>query len=319
MRRIKPKGLLLVQHPHMTNKFLAILIGLAFSAHAQNYIDPIKLYYSTSPSHFKGDNSGQSTAINEIGTELLIPFPIENGHAIITGLNVEQTSLRPHPNSPTLNLYTINPRVGMNIKHSEKWTGLYVLLPQIASDLKRLDGDDMQLGGISILTYTKRKNLKYKVGAYYNSALYGPALFALAGFYYQSPSENWTFDFSLPVYADIQRKLTDKWSSGIRFDAMLRSYYINEPILSSDNEYIVKSTQELFLYTEYSISKNFVAAIKVGHSILRSYRMFAEGDKVDLAFTGINFGNNRTQLNSDITDGPILQLRLHYRFHLEDQ
>src|SRR5690606_17227013 len=100
---------------------------------------------------------------------------------------------------------------------------------------------------------------------------------------------------------------------------MLRSYYLNEPLFDTGDEYIVKSTQELFGYLNYSPDKNLVLMLKIGHSFFRHYRMYDADEKVDFVFTGARFGDDRTQLNHDQTNNFILQLRFHYRFFLDDQ
>lgn len=285
---------------------------------AQEFIDPIKLYFATSPgTGYKGIDG--TTSINEYGVDILVPRPFGNGHAWILGAQAELTTLNPEPGYKNVNLYTVSPRLGVLLEHSKKWKGQYVLLPQLASDLKGFGANDLQLGGIAIVSYTNSKNTQYRFGGYYNSALYGPAVFAILGFYHQSPSKRWTWDFRLPIDADVNYKINNTFSTGVRFDAMLRSYYLNEPLFNTGNEYIVKSTQELFGYLNYSPSKNWVVMLKVGHSILRHYRMFNAEDKVKFVFTGATFGDDRTRLNHDQKDNFILQLRLHYRFFLEDQ
>lgn len=285
---------------------------------AQEFIDPIKLYYSTSPGTGYDGTSG-TTSINEYGADILIPRPFGDGNAFILGAYGELTTLQPAPNSEVVNLYALSPRIGVVLKHNEKWSGQYILLPQIASDLKAFGWNDVQMGAIGIVSYKKSESTQYRFGAFYNSALYGPAVFVVAGFYHKAPGSRWTLDFRLPIDADINYKINDKLSTGTRLDVMLRSYYLNEPLFAGGDEYIVKSTQEPFLYLNYSPKKNFVFTFKVGHSAFRHYRMFKTDQKVDFMFTGIGIGDNRTQLNPDQKDNFIFQLRFHYRFFLNDQ
>ncbi len=299
----------------ITTLFMTLVIPMLYS---QEYIDPLKLYFATSP-NTGYDGADGTTSINEYGGEIMVPRPFGDGHAVILGVHTELTTLMPEPNTEVLNLYTIGPRLGVLWQHNEKWSGQYVLLPQIASDLKGFGWNDVQMGAIGIVSYKKSERTQYRFGAFYNSALYGPAVFAVLGFYHKSENKKWTWDFRLPIDADINYKINNKFSTGIHFDAMLRSYYLNDPLFNSSNEYIVKSTQEPFLYMNYSPAKNFVFMLKLGHSAFRHYRMFDTDDKVDFVFTGATFNDNRTQLNHDQKDNFILQLRFHYRFFLDDQ
>lgn len=286
---------------------------------AQEYVDLLKLSYSVSPNN-QFDSTDQSTTIHEYSAEALVPIPLKNGNAIITGLVYEQQTLRPGPSVPEpIKLHVINPRLGINWNHNEKWSGQYLVLPQIASDLTEpLAGHDFQMGAIALLSYKKSKDFHYRFGAYYNSALYGPGTFLIAGFYYKSPNEKWTFDFTLPIWADINYKISDSWSVGIRQDDMLRSYYLNDPLFTNDDEYIVQLTPNTFAYLQLAVAKNYIFQFKVGHSIGRHYRVFNVGDQIDLGFTGININDDRNQLSTDFENGLIFQFRFHYRFFLKD-
>ena len=303
----------------MSRIHILLLVVLSVSlVSAQEYIDPIKIYSATSPNTgYKGANG--TTSINEYGVDILVPRPFGDGNAWILGAFGELTTLEPEPNTKVINLYALSPRIGVVLKHNEKWSGQYILLPQIASDLKAFGWNDVQMGAIGIVSYKKSESTQYRFGAFYNSALYGPAVFVVAGFYHKAPGSRWTFDFRLPIDADVNYKINQQLSAGARLDVMLRSYYLNEPLFAGGDEYIVKSTQEPFLYLNYSPKKNFVFTFKVGHSAFRHYRMFKTDQKVDFMFTGLGIGDNRTQLNHDQKDNLIFQLRFQYRFFLDDQ
>lgn len=302
-------------------KKLLLLLFFSFfnlSAFAQEFIDLAKFYYTFSPNN-GFDSTDQKTNIIDYGAEFLIPIPLKNGNAIITGLAIEQLNLRPDPSIVNpISLYNVNPRIGMNIVHNKRWTGQYILLPQIASDLKGdgLKGHDMQLGMLAVLSLKKSADFQYRIGLYYNSALYGPGGFLIAGLYYQNKKKNFSIDMALPIWADINYKLNSNLSGGLRLDAMIRSYYLNQPYFGTTDEYITRLTPDLYAYVQYNIAKNYVFQFKVGHSVLRGYRMFEVDDKVDLSFSGINFGDDRTQLNTNVKDGFMFQVRFHYRFYL---
>lgn len=284
---------------------------------AQQFVDLAKVYYSTSPyNHF--ENSTQTSHITEFGGEVLLPVVLKNEQVILTGLAFDKTTVKPGIDKSPIELYTINPRIGASLKHSEHWGGQYVLLPQIASDLQGpLTMDDVQLGIIGVLNYNHRKNLSYRFGAYYSTSLTGPGIFVIAGFYYQNPNARWTFDFTMPVWGDVNYKISERWSAGLRYDGMVRSYYLHEPPFTDGGEYLVKLSPEIYGYLQLAVAKNYILQLKVGHSIGRSYRVFENGDRIDLGFTGLNFGDKRKQLNTDFEDGFIFQLRLHYRFFLK--
>ncbi len=292
---------------------------LATLASAQNYIDLAKLYHTTSPNN-KFDTTNQTSGMTEMGGEILVPVPLKNGNALIFGFAYEESKLTPGPQlKDPIKLYLINPRLGINWKHNEKWAGQYILLPQISSDLGgKLQGHDFQLGAIGIVNYKKNDNLTYRFGAYYNGALYGPGTFLIGGFYYHKAESRWTFDFMLPIWADINFNINDVFSLGLRQDDMLRSYYLNNPAFTNEDEYLVELSPDTYFYLQTAIAKNYIFQFKIGHSIGRSYEVYNVGDKIDLGFSGINFGDNRNKLSTDFADGLIFQMRFHYRLFLDD-
>src|SRR5690606_28317292 len=156
-------------HPAYFMKAVITLFAvLSFSVlHSQEFIDPLKLYFATSPNTGYEGADG-TTSINEYGMEVMVPRPFGDGHALILGVHAELTTLMPEPNTEVLNLYTISPRLGVLWKHNEKWSGQYVLLPQIASDLKAFGSNDVQMGAIGIVSYKKNEQTQYRFGAFYN-------------------------------------------------------------------------------------------------------------------------------------------------------
>lgn len=319
MKGIKIHGLIISQTYMLKHSAIIVLLMLAGTVRGQNFIDLAKLYYTHSPNN-SFDTTSQASDMTEVGAEILVPIPLKNGNAIITGLAYEKATLRPGPQvAKPVDLYLINPRIGINWVHNSKWTGQYIVLPQISSDLEgKLQGHDFQLGAIGIANYKKTEHLTYRFGAYYNGALYGPGTFIIAGFFLQKPESRWTFDFMLPIWADINYRLTDVWSIGLRQDDMLRSYYLNKPLFTNSDEYLVELSPDTYLYLQAAIAKNFILQFKVGHSIGRSYRVYNVGDKIDLGFSGINVGDDRNELSTDFADGLIFQVRFHYRFFLDD-
>lgn len=296
-----------------------VLLLLSHGLFAQDYVDLLKVYYTYSPNN-TFDTTAQTSDMTEAGAEILIPIPLKNGNALLTGLMFEQSSLKPGPqlNEP-IQLYVINPRLGINWVHNKKWSGQYILLPQISSDLDGpLQKHDFQLGGIGLVNYKKSDRLSYRFGAYYNGALYGPGTFLIAGFYYTSPNQKWTFDFTLPIWADINYRLSESFSLGLRQDDMLRSYYLNDPLFTDNDEYLVELSPDTYLYLQWALAKNFIFQFKIGHSLGRSYKVFNVGDEIDLGFSGLNFGDDRNELSTDFSDGLIFQMRFHYRIFLAD-
>lgn len=296
---------------------LVCVIGIEINCMGQEYLDLAKTWFTTSPGNEYEDAEGESD-IQTFGLDITMPFPLKNGNAIVTGLQYERTSL----NLSTTQFgaldfsYTIL-RLGMNIKHNDKWDGTYLLMPRISSDDMGFDSRDFQLGGLLLWKYTKNKNYKYKLGLYYNGEIESPFMLPLFGMYYLSDNRKFEMNLTLPVTADFNYKWNDWFATGLEFYAMSNSYAIHNPIFQSDNEYLNREIQNLSVYTQFSINKSFVLQAKVGTSIGRDFRVHKDGEDIDFRLPLVYFGDNREQLNPKYGDGLIFNLTARYRYFLD--
>jgi len=147
-------------------RFLALLTFLLYasSTQAQNYVDVLKIHFgSTLPAQF--ENSEEESTIQTLDVSLTYPIKMSERFALLTGVDFGRyhLDLFPHQQTPTT-LYSTTLKVGANIRHSEKWSGTYILLPKLVADYKRLEGADFQMGGAVLLKYNMKDNLALKLG-----------------------------------------------------------------------------------------------------------------------------------------------------------
>ncbi|TXB65478.1 hypothetical protein FRY74_08635 [Vicingus serpentipes] len=298
-----------------------LLVVLLFSVlplftFTQNYIDLVKFSYSATPENkIKDDtlNLNSKTQLIDFGIDLTAPIVLKNKNVFISGVVYEQTNLK---TAKTNNLiYTINPKIGYKTNHSENFSSTIILLPKLSSDLKKINGNHFQIGGLALFEKTKTKNFKYKFGAYYNHELFGPFAVPLLGFYYKSENQKFEANFTLPVYAGLNYRLKSWLNSGISFNSFVRSFYIGDV----QNQYLVKTSNEIFALLQlHSKTTHLIIEPQVGYSVGRSYRVYDSSDKVDFGFSAFKFGDDRKQLNQDFEDGLIFKVRLLYRFMIEN-
>ncbi len=291
---------------------------LSLSGYAQNYVDIAKIYYANTPYNtFNGTNEGSN--VEEFSLDLLYPIKLKNDNAFITGVFTEAIRTRVSPaNSNLTSVYTINPKIGMSIKHSEKWSGTYVFLPKIASDLKAFGSDDLQFGAFGLLKYKKNKNLNYKLGLYYNGELFGPLFVPLFGLYYLSPNKKFETNLTLPIAGDANYALKSWVKVGVNYFGLVRSYNLNAPYDGDPNVYLAKTTNEVFGYLQFHFGKSVLLQTKVGYSIGRNYSVYDDADKISWALSAIKLGDEREALNPEFENGMVVRLNLIYRFHLEE-
>lgn len=297
-------------------KLLALFLfsNLGFLS-AQNYVDLVKINYAATPFNSYDSLNGIKTQLQEFSTDITLPIVLDSTKTLLTGVLFEQISLVNQPSSQNT-FYTINPKIGLNYKHSEKITGTYLFLPKIASDLQEgLNQKHFQFGGIALYNIKKSSNFKYRFGAYYNQELFGPFVVPLLGFYYQSKNKKLEANFTLPVSADLNYQLIKNIKAGLNFNAIVKSFYASD----FNNNYITKTTNELFAYLQINFpSYRVLIEPQIGYSVGRSFRIYDTDDKLDFKLSAFKFGTDQKPLNYDFKDGLIFKIRLAYRFMLEN-
>ncbi len=298
--------------------YLCILLGLFFiSANAQDYLDLVKFSYSnTNTNQFL--NSIEKSSVETIKLQMNFPIVLNQKNTLLTGLKTSRTQLKLDPNiANNFKFYFVGVELGIHQVYSEKWTATYLLLPNIASDLKEISNRDFQIGLLALFNYTKRKNLRYKFGLYGHTEFYGPLIVPLLGLYYTSRNQDWEFDLTLPIMAEVNYKLSEKLTVGVNFDGLGSTYNLKRSYLISNNTYLAKTSNELFSFLRFQFDKSFYLKANVGYSFFRSYKVYDKNDKVDLSIASVYFGDARTPLNTKFKDGAILKIGLIYRVYFD--
>lgn len=287
------------------------------TANAQNYFDIGSISYANTPSN-KFENSSEQTGVEELELKLNFPVVIDEKNVLLTGLYANRIQVKLDPDfSGNTNLNTIGLVLGLNHTYSEKWSATYMILPKISSDLNELSGKDFQLGLLSLFNYTKRSDLKYKIGLFANTERYSLSLLPLLGLYYQSPDKKLEANLTLPISADVNYQLFEKTKVGLNFDGLGSSYNVNKRLYIDKDTYAVKSSNELFAYLMFQLGTSFYVKPKLGYSIFRTYKVFENNDKVDFSVGPFYMGDNRTQLNTNFEDGAIFKIEMVYRVHFD--
>lgn len=297
----------------MKKSFSIFLLLFVHWAYGQKYVDLARVYYSNSAQN-NFENSDSSTRVMEFGVDLTGPIVINDKRVILTGLFYEQTQAKLYPDQPEQAMNILGLRAGISITHSDTWTGSYILVPKIASDFNSIDGNDFQIGAIALLKYNKQENMNYKLGMYYNAEFFGPLFIPLFGLYYQSANKKFETNLTLPFQADANYQLNKHLHTGMNFNGQVRSFRLSEIPERSTEGYVVKSANELFSYLRINLTRQLLVHLKAGYTLGRSYRVFEEGDKVSFASILVRVGDDRTQLNTDFSDGFVYQAGLVFRF-----
>jgi len=294
-------------------KWIIPCIMVAVNAFGQKYVDIARFHYSNSAENYFA-NSDSSTRIKELGLDFTFPVLINTSDAILTGLIYERIQTRLFESEPEETFSVIGLRAGISKKHSENWSGTYILIPKLASDFESISAKDFQIGVIALMKYTKREDLNYKVGVYYNSELFGPLIVPLFGLYHLSSNKKLETNLTLPFLADVSYKLHERLNIGVNFFGQVRSYHLYELPESGKNGYVVKASNDLSTYLKFNLNRQLSIQTRLGYSIGRSYRVYDESEKITVGSILIKIGDDRQQLNTDFSDGFVFQVSVLYRF-----
>lgn len=222
----------------MKNSFLLfVLVLLANSAISQNYVDLAKFDYATSSTN-TFDTGTATTSLQEINADLTIPLVINDNFTVLTGATYEGTTATFNPGRAEETLTGITLKLGANLKHNNKLSGTYMLLPKISSDLKETSSNDFQVGAVVLMKYAKNDHFNYKFGLYANNELFSPFVVPIFGFYYLNPTEKFEAKVLLPLAADLNYTIANNTRVGLNFRGQIRTYNLNTPIGTESSRYI---------------------------------------------------------------------------------
>jgi hypothetical protein len=301
----------------MNKYILLIRLFLAGSfAFSQNYVDLLKVSASTTPNN-TFDSSDVKTRINDLLVDLTVPVKINEGFSVLTGVIYEDMQTKLFADGIVKNFGSTTVKLGFNKQLTEKWSTTVIALPKIASDYNSFNQKDFQVGGIALFKFKKRDNLNFKTGLYYNSELFGPLFVPMLGLYYQSPNKKLEVNIMLPLQADVNYQVLPFMNVGCNFNGQIRSYHLNHISDANPNTYVTKSTNELFAYVKFNVTKSICLQTKLGQSFGRSYKVYDEADKVSFGLPATFIGDKRQQLNSNFSNGMIFQVTFLYRLNLK--
>lgn len=296
----------------MIKKLLFILFLLGSNlCSSQHYVDIFSINYGKSAAT-SYENSSQTTTITNLDADLTLPIELNEKNAVITGIDFSNNTLQLFPDSNYNNLYLTRLKAGINITHSEHWSGTYLLLPKLSSDYINLSMDDFYIGGVAVLKYKKNKNLSYKFGIYASNEAFGLFISPLIGLYYLSPNSRFEMNLYLPNNADLNYSLTNKTKIGTDFVARGKSFKLATS--GTRSSYAENNSLEFSSYLQNnSLIKNVLVRLKLGFST-NSFEVYPIDQKIAFATTLFKFGDNRTQLNTNLSSSAFIKIEAIYRF-----
>lgn len=301
-------------------KYFPAFVGLiALSAffnvelRAQDYIDLVRIQGNYAP-QANFPESENETDINDYNLDLNLPLPITDSLAFVSGLTFDHSSVHLDSSlNQRINIYSVGLKLGLNKKLSKSKSLTVIALPKFAGDVGGFSTDDFQIGLYGLYKLKNELGNSWSIGLYANSDRFGPFLVPLVGWYHLSADKKWEINATLPVWANVERRLSDTWSAGLSFAALVRSFHLNR---SEEEFYLERRSNDVMLYLQWKAHPSILIQSKIGYSIGREFEVYDNDDRVDLGLSLFRFGDEREFFNTDPLDGYFVQLRFIYRYGL---
>ena len=283
---------------------------------SQNYFDIVNINYSTTPPN-NFEITDAQTSVEEFAAELNIPIVINEKTTLLTGLFANKSRLQLDANMSSTDLNVLGLNLGINKVFNNSWSATFMVRSKLASDKIVLSHDNLQVAFLSLVTNKKSDALKWRYGLYANTEQYGLMIVPIIGLYFVSTNNKFEANLNLPIIADINYRLSNRFWLGMGFNGLGTTYKLNSQNYSLNGAYVVKTSNELESYLRFKINKSLILNTKVGYAIGRSYDVYSAKDKISFALTNIYFGDDRTRLNERFKDGAIFKVELLYRLYFK--
>ncbi len=205
-------------------------------------------------------------------------------------------------------------RTGIYQKFSKGRAIQILIAPRLMSDFHNINGDHFQFGGIVVYEKKYSDKLKIGYGAMYNQEFLGPYLVPLINLDWKL-SDRWSINGSLPVYAKINYKVSDRFTAGISHFGLATTYRMGYSEYEGD--YIERKSIDETLFGRYRITGNIYVEGRFGYAFGRSYAQYEADQKVDFSIPLIGFGDDRIQKNVSFHNGWIANLRFVYNIQIQ--
>lgn len=301
-----------------------------FHVKSQSYIDLFSLRYQYSPNNDYKKQEGQ-VSTNEWKASFTYPKALKNGKDyLILGAAVNRLKLsqeyieigETELTSSEAKFQGTAIQLGFIKQWSDQLSTTFMLIPKLSSDMEEISREDFQLGGL--LMFAKKKNEKFtlKYGLYYNQEYFSSFLAPLIGWDWKI-SDKLRFWALLPSYGTLEYQVGKRLRAGFKYESPMTSYRLSEGSSLFSSGYMHQTFYgKTDLYLDAYLTNSMVIQARIGHSVLRNYRVFAENDQQGFNIWGIGF-QDRSEIQpaafGAIKDGLLLEVGLHYRYNLEQE
>jgi len=231
---------------------------------AQPFLDIVNVKYSNSPHAglFNQNKNDLELQYFSLSTNLPVPFKNKKD-ALIFSPYFEKWWSQVNKNTRQDHTGIALPVSFIKSITKTKWS---IVLTAIArmNDSSIGKKSTVQIGGAFIAGYKRNEKLTWKLGVYVNNELFGVFVMPLLGIDWKMNERNNLFGI-LPGNLTYEHRISKRFYYGANFRAITNSY-------GNTNGYWRMDENQLGVYLDTYLAKNFVLNMEAGHSVLRKIR-----------------------------------------------
>ena len=298
------------------NVSFLILCTLFTLCKAQPFVNVVQLGYSYQPGYSLVDHPDKFS-FTELNLEFNLPVVLKNQDVLLFNLAARQVDLdgtdtesfpasRVMPRDP---YHTLTGRIGYRKSLGEG--NSMTLLFQYRRSGSLADGvsNASQPGGVFLYEQRKSEILSIRYGAYYSREFFGPLLVPILGFDWKI-SDKWYAYANLPITGTLDYEVSNSFHTGFTYIGLVSSFQLPN---TGTETYIHTASTDLTLYGDWYLTPNIVLQGKLGRSMGRFFRQYEADDKIGLMLSALRLRDKREQINPEIGDGWIVEIKLIFR------
>lgn len=296
-----------------------LLLFLLSDMSAQSYFNVLSLSSNVSPNNTYRNQDARLT-IQDYSGSLQVPLQIDTNNILLVGMSGSKTAFTYTSNqlqNTNSQLSTVAMQIGWQKNTQPSKQRLIMLIPSIKSDFEDVTGVDYQIGMAVLYTKKVKPNLKLRYGLYANKHNFGPFLAPLFGLDY-AMKNNWRLFGTLPAFLTLEKKFNKRFRAGADLRISTSTYRFSENI---GNPYMQQNLNYATAFIEAYPQKVIALRFAAGHSIFRSYRAYAQNQKLDLNILGIGIGEKRQELPNnefgEVKNGLVFEISLFIRVEID--
>lgn len=283
---------------------ILLLLSLKLATQAQGFLDLAKVEY------LQGLQTANYDEFQSLRLTAQTPILLKNEGVIPMGfalggyhLALDETSFSPR---------SIRFNIGYRGKLDDEKSWTLMTIHRMNGDAFAIDSDLYQFGLIGLFTYRDKPGPMLQFGFYTNTEFSGQFFTPLFGLDWNITPRIRLFGV-LPINGTLQITANDRLLYGFNFLGVFATYKLGNRDLYLQENFIQPS-----LYADLYLSRQVVINTKVGYRIGSNNRLFAEGDKVDIALNLVRIGDDRLELENITTNGLMISAGLAFRYAIPE-